>query len=134
MYLENEIESASKIKDEIPGLSDIAQDLVATLKEARFALDKVFRICSQKQVEIDLTNEEQNELSMKVALISSPENVVQYARLVQLVFQLNYFIKSFEKALQSNVLPKKFHKEITVLHNKLDKFRELVEAEYITKV
>ncbi|MHA1686596.1 MAG: hypothetical protein ACTSYD_09365 [Candidatus Heimdallarchaeaceae archaeon] len=134
MYLENEIECATKIKDEIPGLSDVAYDLATTLKEARFSLDKVFRVCSQQGVEIDLTEEEQNELSMKVALVSSPQNVIQYARLVQLVFQLNYFLKCFEKAINSNLLPKKIHNEIELLYSKLDKYRALVESEYVTKI
>ncbi|MCK4972802.1 MAG: hypothetical protein KAS52_05740, partial [Candidatus Heimdallarchaeota archaeon] len=60
MHLESVSESASIIKKEVPGLSDVAKELASVLKKSRFFLNKLFDICNKKEYSIDLTPEEQN--------------------------------------------------------------------------
>jgi len=134
MYLESEAESAERIKAEVPGLANIAVELATTLKEARFLLDQLFLLCSQQNLEIEPDESEQNNISMKVALISNPQNVVQYARLVQLVFQLNYFSKCFEKAIKTGILPNQLKKKTERLYSKIEKFRTMIEKEYLPPI
>ena len=134
MYLESEAESAERIKAEVPGLANIAVELATTLKESRFLLDQLFLLCSQQNLEIEPDESEQNNISMKVALISNPQNVVQYARLVQLVFQLNYFSKCFEKAIKTGILPNQLKKKTERLYSKIEKFRTMIEKEYLPPI
>ncbi|MCK5141669.1 MAG: hypothetical protein ACTSUP_04885 [Candidatus Heimdallarchaeaceae archaeon] len=134
MHLESVTESASIIKKEVPGLSDVAKELASVLKKSRFFLNKLFDICNKKEYSIDLTPEEQNEISLKVALVTSPDQVFQYARVVQLVFQLNYFAKCYDKALKSNMLPSVVIKEAKSMYKKIENFRSLIEKEYVSSI
>ncbi len=135
MFLDNNTStSADMIKKEVPGLYDVAPDLANTLREGRFFLDKLFDICTKKNKNIDLTSEEQDEISLKVALVKNPEQVIQYARIVQMVFQLNYFSKCYIKALSCNELPKVIIKEAKTLLKDIERFRKMIEEEYVTKL
>ncbi|MBY8999967.1 MAG: hypothetical protein KGD64_03550 [Candidatus Heimdallarchaeota archaeon] len=134
MHLENVTDSASLIKKEVPGLSDVAKELATVLKKGRFFLNKLFDICNKEEYSIDLTPEEQNEISLKVALVTAPDQVFQYARVVQLVFQLNYFTKCYEKALKSNILPSVVNTEAKDILEKIDDFRSLIEKEYVSSL
>ena len=134
MHLESVTESASIIKKEVPGLSDVAKELASVLKKSRFFLNKLFDICNKEEYSIDLTPEEQNEISLKVALVTAPDQVFQYARVVQLVFQLNYFAKCYDKALKSNILPSVVSKEAKSMFKKIEGFRNLIEKEYVSSI
>jgi len=134
MHLESVTESASIIKKEVPGLSDVAKELASVLKKSRFFLNKLFDICNKEEYSIDLTPEEQNEISLKVALVTAPDQVFQYARVVQLVFQLNYFAKCYDKALKSNILPSVVSNEAKNMFKKIEKFRNLIEKEYVSSI
>ena len=134
MHLESVSESASIIKKEVPGLSDVAKELASVLKKSRFFLNNLFDICNKEEYDIDLTPEEQNEISLKVALVTAPDQVFQYARVVQLVFQLNYFAKCYEKALKSNILPSVVSKEAKSMFKKIEGFRSLIEKEYVSSI
>lgn len=134
MHLESVTESASIIKKEVPGLSDVAKELASVLKKSRFFLNKLFDICNKEAYSIDLTPEEQNEISLKVALVTAPDQVFQYARIVQLVFQLNYFSKCYDKALKSNILPSVVSKEAKNMFKKIEEFRNLIEKEYVSSI
>lgn len=134
MHLESVTESASLIRKEVPGLSDVAKELATVLKKGRFFLNKLFDICNKEGYSIDLTPEEQNEISLKVALVTAPDQVFQYARVVQLVFQLNYFTKCYEKALKSNVLPNVVDEEAKKIKGKIEDFRNLIEKEYVSSL
>ena len=134
MHLESVTESANVIKKEVPGLSDVAKELASVLKKSRFFLNKLFDIFNKKEYSIDLTPEEQNEISLKVALVTAPDQVFQYARIVQLVFQLNYFAKCYDKALKSNILPSVVSKEAKSMFKKIEGFRNLIEKEYVSSI
>ena len=134
MHLESVTESASVIKKEVPGLSDVANELATILKKGRFFLNKLFDICNKAEYNIDLTPEEQNEISLKVALVTSPDQVFQYARVVQLVFQLNYFSKCYDKALKSGKLPSVVGAEAKKTLSKIEDFRILIEKEYVSSI
>jgi DNA-binding response OmpR family regulator len=134
MHLESITESAETIGKEVPGLSDVAQDLAQVLKKGRLMLNKLFDQCNREGLNIDLSPEEQNEISLKVALVTNPDQVFQYARIVQLVFQLNYFSKCYEKALEYEKLPKIIEKEAKKLHVKIEEFRRLIEKEYVASI
>jgi len=134
MHLESAIESAEVIKKEVPGLSDIAIELARSLKKGRFFLNKLFDICSKEGINIDLNPEEQNEISLKVALVADPDQIFQYARVVQLVFQLNYFSKCYEKALSHKKLPSKVKKEAKTILENIEEFRKLIEKEYVARI
>ena len=134
MHLESVIESAEVIKKEVPGLSDVAKELARVLKKGRFFLNKLFDICSREGLNIDLSPEEQNEISLKIALVTDPEQVFQYARVVQLVFQLNYFSKCYEKALGYGKLPDSVEKEAKTIFKEINDFRKLVEKEYVASI
>jgi len=134
MHLESVIESAEVIRKEVPGLSDVAKELARVLKKGRFFLNKLFDICSREGLNIDLSPEEQNEISLKVALVTDPEQVFQYARVVQLVFQLNYFSKCYEKALGYGKLPESVEKEAKTIFKEINDFRKLVEKEYVASI
>lgn len=134
MHLESITESAETIGKEVPGLSDVAEELAQVLKNGRFMLNKLFDLCNRIGLNIDLSPEEQNEISLKVALVTDPDQVFQYARVVQLVFQLNYFSKCYEKALGFGKLPNIVKKEAVSLHKKIEEFRRLVEKEYVASI
>ena len=134
MHLESITESAETIGKEVPGLSDVAAELAQVLKNGRFMLNKLFDICNRVGLNIDLSPEEQNEISLKVALVTDPDQVFQYARVVQLVFQLNYFAKCYEKAIGFGKLPNIIKKEAVSLHKKIDEFRRLIEKEYVASI
>ncbi|MCG3220437.1 MAG: hypothetical protein H7641_03570 [Candidatus Heimdallarchaeota archaeon] len=134
MHLESVIESAEVIKKEVPGLSDVAKELARVLKKGRFFLNKLFDICSRESLNIDLSPEEQNEISLKVALVTDPDQVFQYARVVQLVFQLNYFTKCYEKAIGHGKLSDSVDKEARTILEEIDNFRKLVEKEYVASI
>ena len=86
------------------------------------------------ELNIDLTPEEQNEISLKVALVVDPEQVFQYARVVQLVFQLNYFSKCYEKALNFAKLPDKVSNEAKKVFKKIEEFRKIIEKDYVASI
>ena len=130
MQVESIPESAETLKNQVPGLADVALDLATILKQARLFLDKLFNICIQRECEIDLTPEEQNSISMKVALVVNPEIAMQYARLVQLVFQLNYYSMCFHKALHAKI-PKQLLEETRIILKEVERFRILIEKEYL---
>jgi len=132
MHLGSVTTSAEVIKREVPGLSDVAKELVQVLKKGRFLLSTLFDVCHNEGLNIDLSTEEQNEISLKIALVIDPEQVFQYARVVQLVFQLNYFSKCYEKALDSNKLPEMIEKETKSILDKIENFRIMIEKEYLT--
>ncbi len=134
MHLESITESAETIGKEVPGLSDVAQDLAQVLKKGRLMLNKLFDQCNREGLSLDLSPEEQNEISLKVALVTNPDQVFQYARIVQLVFQLNYFSKCYEKALGYEKLPKIIEKEAKALHGRIEEFRRLIEKEYVASI
>ena len=134
MHLESIAESAETIGKEVPGLSDVAQDLAQVLKKGRIMLNKLFDQCNREGLNIDLSPEEQNEISLKVALVTDPDQVFQYARIVQLVFQLNYFSKCYEKALGFGKLPNIIEKEAKILHLKIEDFRRMIEKEYVASI
>ena len=134
MHLGSVMTSAEVIKREVPGLSDIAKELVQVLKKGRFLLSTLFDVCHKAGLNIDLSLEEQNEISLKVALVSDPEKVFQHARVVQLVFQLNYFSKCYEKALESRKLPKMIEKEAKSILDKIENFRIIIEKEYVSNI
>ncbi len=134
MHLESVTESASIIRKEVPGLSDVAKELASVLKKSRFFLNKLFDICNKEEYSIDLTPEEQNEISLKVALVTAPDQVFQYARVVQLVFQLNYFAKCYDKALKSNILPSVVSNKAKDMLKKIEDFRNLIEKEYVSSI
>ncbi len=134
MHLESITESAETIGKEVPGLSDVAEELAQVLKNGRLLLNKLFDLCNRIGLNIDLSPEEQNEISLKVALVTDPDQVFQYARVVQLVFQLNYFSKCYEKALGFAKLPNIIKKEAVSLHKKIEEFRRLVEKEYVASI
>ncbi len=134
MHLGSVIESAEVIKKEIPGLADIAKELARVLKKGRFFLNKLFDICSRENLNIDLSPEEQNEISLKVALVTDPDQVFQYARVVQLVFQLNYFTKCYDKAIGFGKLSESVEKEARTILKEIENFRELIEKEYVASI
>ncbi len=134
MHLGSVTTSAEVIKREVPGLSDIAKELVQVLKKGRFLLSTLFDVCNKEGLNIDLSSEEQNEISLKVALVADPDQVFQHARVVQLVFQLNYFSKCYEKALESRKLPKMIEKETKSILDKIENFRIMIEKEYVTNI
>lgn len=134
MHLESVTESANIIKNEVPGLSDVAKELASVLKKSRTFLNKLFDIFTKEGHSIDLSPEEQNEISLKVALVTAPDQVFQYARVVQLVFQLNYFAKCYEKALKSDLLPSAVSNEAKSMFNKIEDFRNLIEKEYVSSI
>ncbi len=134
MHLESITESAETIGKEVPGLSDVATELAQVLKKGRFMLNKLFDLCNRVGLNIDLSPEEQNEISLKVALVTDPDQVFQYARVVQLVFQLNYFSKCYDKALGFGKLPNIVKKEAVSLHKKIEEFRRLIEKEYVASI
>jgi len=134
MHLESIAESAETIGKEVPGLSDVAKDLAQVLKKGRIMLNKLFDRCNREGLNIDLSPEEQNEISLKVALVTNPDQVFQYARVVQLVFQLNYFSKCYEKALGYEKLPNIIEKEAKTLHGRIEEFRRLIEKEYVASI
>ncbi|GAH45582.1 unnamed protein product, partial [marine sediment metagenome] len=108
--------------------------LASVLKKSRFFLNKLFDICNKEEYSIDLTPEEQNEISLKVALVTAPDQVFQYARVVQLVFQLNYFAKCYDKALKSNILPGVVSNKAKDMLKKIEDFRNLIEKEYVSSI
>ncbi len=134
MHLESVTESANIIRKEVPGLSDVAKELASVLRKSRLFLNTLFDICNKEGYNIDLTPEEQNEISLKVALVTAPDQVFQYARVVQLVFQLNYFAKCYEKALKSNMLPSVISNEAKMMLEKIKEFRNLIEKEYVSSI
>jgi hypothetical protein len=134
MHLGSVTASAEVIKREVPGLSDIAKELVQVLKKGRFLLSTLFDVCHKEGLDIDLSLEEQNEISLKVAMVSDPDQIFQHARVVQLVFQLNYFSKCYEKAIESRKLPKMVEKETKSIFDKIEKFRIMIEKEYISNI
>ncbi len=134
MHLESITESAETIGKEVPGLSDVASELAQVLKKGRLMLNKLFDLCNRLGLNIDLSPEEQNEISLKVALVTNPDQVFQYARVVQLVFQLNYFSKCYEKALGFGKIPSIVKKEAVTIHKKIEEFRRLIEKEYVASI
>ena len=132
MQLENVSENAELLKQQVPGLSNVSLALATTLKEARSLLDNLFTICLKKGQEIDLSPDEQNSISVKVTLVKNPELAIQYARVVQLVFQLNYYSKCYKKALKVD-LSKNTKKESKRMLKKVEKFRKIVEKQYLSK-
>ena len=134
MHLDSITENAEIIGKEVPGLSEVASELAQVLKKGRFMLNKLFDLCNRAGLSIDLSPEEQNEISLKVALVTDPDQVFQYARVVQLVFQLNYFSKCYEKALGYGKIPNIVKKEAVVLHEKINEFRRLIEKEYVASI
>ncbi|MHA1707824.1 MAG: hypothetical protein ACTSYV_01875 [Candidatus Heimdallarchaeaceae archaeon] len=134
MHLESIADSAETIGKEVPGLLEIAPELATTLKKGRLLLDKLFDICGRTGFNIELSPEEQNEISLKVALVTNPDQVFQYARVVQLVFQLNYFSKCYEKAVSSGALPSFIKKEVKEIQKPIEKFRKLIEKEYVASI
>lgn len=134
MHLESIAESAETIGREVPGLLEVSKDLANTLKKARFLLNKLFDLCNRDGLNIDLSPEEQNEISLKVALVTDPDQVFQYARVVQLVFQLNYFSKCYEKAIGFGKLPNIVSNDAQSILQKLEEFRLLVEKEYVANI
>ena len=134
MHLGSVINSAEVIRKEVPGLSEVAKELARILKKGRFFLNKLFDICNREGLNIDLSPEEQNEISLKVALVINPDQVFQYARVVQLVFQLNYFAKCYEKALGFSKLPTSVEKETKSILKEIEKFRNLIENEYVASI
>ncbi|MCG3215144.1 MAG: hypothetical protein KAS63_00355 [Candidatus Heimdallarchaeota archaeon] len=134
MHLESVTENAEIISREVPGLADVAEELAQVLKQGRFLLNRLFDLCNRDEINIDLTPEEQNEISLKVALVIDPDQVFQYARIVQLVFQLNYFSKCYEKALGFGKLPNNVSIEAKKVLNKIENFRKLIEKEYVASI
>jgi len=134
MHLESISESAETIGKEVPGLSDVANELADVLKNGRLMLNRLSDLCNRGGFDVVLNPEEQNEISLKIALVTDPDQVFQYARVVQLVFQLNYFSKCYEKALNFGRIPNIVKKEAVSLHKKIEKFRRLVEKEYVASI
>ena len=134
MHLESISESAEAIGREVPGLLEVSKELAGTLKKARFLLNKLFDLCSKEGLNIDLSPEEQNEISLKVALVTDPDQVFQYARVVQLVFQLNYFSRCYEKAIGHGKLPNIVSSDAQTILEKIEEFRQLVEKEYVANI
>lgn len=134
MHLDSVTGNAEVIGREVPGLADIAEELVQVLKQGRLLLNKLFDLCNRDELNIDLTPEEQNEISLKVASVVDPEQVFQYARVVQLVFQLNYFSKCYEKALNFAKLPDKVSNEAKKVLNKIEEFRKIIEKDYVASI
>ena len=134
MHLGSVIESSEVIKKEVPGLADVAKELARVLKKGRFFLNKLFDICNRENLNIDLSPEEQNEISLKVALVTDPDQVFQYARVVQLVFQLNYFKKCYDKALGFGKLSESVEKETRTILKEIENFRKLIEKEYVASI
>ena len=135
LFLGNVTESSEAIEKEVPGLASVAKELTETLKRARLFLEKLFDLCSKMAINIDLTSEEQGEISLKVALVADPDLMIQYARIVQLVFQLNYYAKSYEKVLEAqNEIPDVYYKETKIIYENIEKYRKMIEKEYVTQV
>lgn len=134
MHLGSVTTSAEAIKKEVPGLSNVAKELVQVLKKGRFLLSTLFDVCHKEGIDIDLSSEEQNEISLKVASVIDPDQVFQYARVVQLIFQLNYFSKCYEKALDTKKLPRMIERETKSIFNKIENFRIMIEKEYISNI
>ena len=134
MHLESVTESAEIISKEVPGLSNVAEELAQILRQGRFLLNKLFDLCNRYGYNIDLSPEEQNEISLKIALVTNPDQVFQYARVVQLVFQLNYFSKCYEKALGFGKLPNNVSNEAIKTLKRIEEFRQLIEKEYVTSI
>ena len=134
MHLQTDEENAELLRAEVPGLAEVSLGLSKCLKEARILLDRLFNICSQYKIDIDLNTEEQGEISLKVALVTDPQQMIQYAKLVQLVFQLNYFSKSYSKAINSKKLPQIVEKEAIEVYNQIETFRQMIEREYVATI
>jgi len=54
--------------------------------------------------------------------------------MVQLVFQLNYFSKCYEKALSFAKLPDKVSNEAKKVLEKIEEFRKMIEKNYVASI
>ncbi|MHA1305049.1 MAG: hypothetical protein ACTSQE_09550 [Candidatus Heimdallarchaeaceae archaeon] len=122
--------NAEEIKEEVPGLSSIADKLAQVLQEARLLLEKLFSTLLKSEGDINLSPKEEEQISSKISKVLYPEKIRQYARVVQLVFQLNYYSRIFKKAEKISLEPQ-LHDNITVTLKNIEEYRKLIEKKYL---
>ncbi len=117
---------------EVPDLANIAESLLSLLDKAQSTLDKVFSIALNVGKDIILEDSEQQEINNKVSkVIMDVNKPLEYARIVQLVFQLNYYVKTLEKAIKTNFLDDEQTHEVILLLEKLKDSLQLIESRYL---
>jgi len=124
MQVDNLTFSANDIKNDVPELSDKAEQLIELLKESRYIFEQLFVL----GLDFNLSEEEEQEIMIKINNISP---VVNYARIVQLVFQLTYYNLIFRKILNEN-LNTPLTNQINTCIAKIEHYLNILENFYFT--
>ncbi|UJG40088.1 MAG: hypothetical protein K9W45_09600 [Candidatus Heimdallarchaeum aukensis] len=125
MQVDNLTYNANDIRNDVPELSDKAEELIELLKESRYIFEQLFVL----EIDFDLSEDEEREIMTQVNFISP---VVNYARIVQLVFQLTYYKLIFKKVLSKNLnIP--LTKQINACITKIEQYLVILEDHYFSR-
>ncbi|MHA1203687.1 MAG: hypothetical protein ACTSRR_03525 [Candidatus Heimdallarchaeaceae archaeon] len=125
MQVDNLTYNANDIRNDVPELSDKAEELVELLKESRYIFEQLFVL----GLNFDLSENEEREIITQVNFISP---VVNYARIVQLVFQLTYYKLIFKKVLSKNLnIP--LTNQINACITKIEQYLSILEDHYFSR-
>jgi len=125
MQVDNLTYNANDIRNDVPELSDKAEELVELLKESRYIFEQLFVL----DLDFDLSEDEEREIMTQVNYISP---VVNYARIVQLVFQLSYYKLIFKKVLSKN-LNISLTNQINACITKIKQYLNILEDRYFSR-